>query len=725
MDSQIQDQSQKASQAAVQLLDKTYKYTCRHCSAKFEKVWALSVHCRTTHPHLYTIDTNCQAGKSGDGEPQTVPAEKKIKAHPTKCKGKTSVHWCMYCGTRHLSLVDLLNHCITVHPKLFNEDKNEDKVKGKPSYTLPSKLRVKAIPKDKVKANGHSCVYCSSVLPTYVDLSEHYKIVHPHLYSLDNTPKAPSVKTKSSAITGQQCLATEHKFKNNRELLEHYAKCHPGCLPQFRCEICQAIYPTHLQLRMHRFERHCKTIACHSNSARLNSTVAYKASLDRNQPPSSTPPLPLCIVSCPVEMCSDKQTNLVADIHSRKEYNHAVSVTSDFDPTEKSGENKANVIEIQPIPDFSHSFSELADGSLHSCEMGMVDNLPYKEDTNSYQLKDDHYREEIKYELPVMETQIGDINTQDNAMKHEVKESTISVDRIVVPIQRELSVLETTNSDNIQENHMKCEEKDDEVVENKSVCLTKTETSDGLKIECLSQEYSEENKFPEVKNNKFITNSFLSNSSETKKQELVNLLPDLIPSKDITTSKTVVPLPTYTKQAVGVLGKERARAPTNRGPFKRKHSPGRYGLSSECHITKSPRRDNMVNSSCQFCTMTAHKLSGFKMMYCMTRCNGAMTKCPHKRCASVFTTYSKLKKHYESYHCADKLCGAQEILKTLYLFPCVYCPERQNTHLGREKHYLKEHYLQLEARHWLGTWLGNHLEEVSCFSTDMLVMCLK
>ncbi len=52
-------------------------------------------------------------------------------------------------------------------------------------------------------------------------------------------------------------------------------------------------------------------------------------------------------------------------------------------------------------------------------------------------------------------------------------------------------------------------------------------------------------------------------------------------------------------------------------------------------------------------------------------------------------------------------------LERLYPFRCMYCDERHRDHEERGKHYLKQHYMELDANDFEGTGLGKHLKQVS------------
>ncbi len=582
-----------------------------------------------------------------------------------------------------------------MHPKQNILDKKFRDFDGNISRAVDQKPRIRVvITKGKRKASDNVCRYCEKAHSTDSDLYKHYMNFHRLQYSLDkkngktnpsaiiqpDTRKAEDKNAQSQSslnydtgiipmreesrmagkgsnftcvATKKRCLATKHEFKTNKELIEHYARYHPECCPQFRCEFCQRIYPTLSELNQHRQSAHIildvKLAGTQPpHRATLHSVNAVSEVADSNHISPSVTPLPLCIVDCPGQGQDGKQAELVSYVgkSGEQEPNHTHILLSDFYLTEKSEETNTNVIEIQPIPDFSEKLINTCVNSGDGTEEMVAYNPPCNDDNNtpcdhsaeSYEFKDEP-KEEIKCDMPAVEVKNKHITHKNNSVKDESKDNKIHKVEVVLPTKTELSTSEIENGDNIQKSDMKCEGENEEIKENKVVFLTKTETSDGLKTESMIQEYSEEysprwetcsnvtevtkrfeipsdtqisqNKIGRVEPNGLF--SWLSCSAGEGKSEIGidTKAADPTASRGVPINKIVALLPKHPKQAVRVLGNKRVRAPANRGPMKRKHC---HSFSTETNITKSPLKHRAVLQKVQLSQSTNTRLSEQRLL---------------------------------------------------------------------------------------------------------------
>ncbi len=603
-------------------------------------------------------------------------------------KSQDASYKCMHCSARFQNDGALIVHCLTAHTHLYTTNTGDQTGQAKRKATEPETLdaepKIKVSLKYTEKPKEHVCLYCRKSHFSYLDLLKHCRKVHPK----------QNVLVKEFSDSGRKISAIEAQKQKIKVVITKGK----GNVRDNVCRYCGKTHSTIIDLHNH-YTKHRYQYAMEKKASKINQIATTHAHSNTSKAEDNTPQMQPTTNSIKSRkpLCEKSKFAGEGSLFICEGMEHHQSIPS-IQPTPSVTSLQINEVSearidsnlfpsnVAPLPlcivnchtqrqtdKHTDSVSDLGEsaGQEPNIHCNLLTQGSGDTNTNVIEiqpvtdLSSDRLSDACEYSGDVMEQMMG------NGLPYHEDTNAAYVDDYDFKEPRDETKVEVKCQDNV----IKKEDQNNTIQKDKVVIptnLTKAETSDALKAENLGQEYSKECKLKEDKlsvNNAVgdVDQMYCPNAESSENPTALNM-------------KINIPIPADT-------------------------------IITEAPQTVTPR------DPCQFCAMTDSQLSEFIIHYCLAHRGELLTKCPQKDCrfqhGFIFITYSEVKQHYESQHCAEVLCGAQEVLKGLYGLSCAYCPERYKNRAARDKHYLKNHYMILDTKDFTGTGLGKHLLMVS------------
>ena len=515
----------------------------------------------------------------------------------------------------------------------------------------------------------HECCHCEKRYVRSGDLINHLLKVHPDVYARNEKSEG---KLCQNGTTQTNVNVNTDEQSSYQTSLTGY-----GGVLRYWCSMCTTRCKTSLLLRKHYVKRHSKKfnrVACGHCDRSFSTQAGLKIHCQKLHTNAE--------LVCDREKLLNKLTNTqITEIDSKSNESSNIEelpptskVPSEIDCPRLCADNKVNVIEIKPIPDCNETLTRSDKSTVNfedEIQREMLSDLEYQQAMNSSNIKDfchDDSPNGLTNVANVYSLSVNNGNSKGgNNEKHEEKP------RNNLTFQDDPASVDMYNSDSTElsdetEQELKCE----------SAAVENDKKDNSHQKNTIKIESKIEMKGFDTQQN----NINFSASAET----------NIVPKSES-------------------IGQE---YPKNIENVKQEYSKESQFKDEKVliHIC-----DKNVEAISNISTDLRESTEGVsKVNTDVKNSTGTFRN---------FTTDSKKIEVLPDIQSTEKKSGIVKPddllinkendveLERLYPFRCMYCDERHRDHEERGKHYLKQHYMELDANDFEGTGLGKHLKQVS------------